>query len=437
MGGFVLCTLVLCSLSIASVTSATKTLSGFTIDLIHRDSPFSPYYNPSLTPSERIKNAALRSIARSKSLRNDNGSPKTITIPDKAITEYLMRFYIGTPPVERFAIADTGSDLIWVQCSPCVRCVPQNTPLFDPRKSSSFKGVECDSQPCTLLPSTQRVCGNSSQCIFAYAYGDKTLIQGVMGVETISFGSKGNGAVKFPKLTFGCTLFNNDTEDESKKNMGLVGLGVGPLSLISQLGDQIGRKFSYCFAPLDSNSASKMKFGNDAILKGKGVVSTPLIVKSIGSSYYYLNLEGISVGNKKVKTIFKNQVDFGNILIDSGTSFTLLKQSFYNKFVSLVKEVYGVEAKKNPPAPFDFCFRNKDSRKSFPDIVFLFTGASVRVNASNLFSVMGNNLNCMWVVPISEDDNPIFGNHAQFNYQVEYDLEGGKVSFAPTDCAKD
>nr|KYP55097.1 Aspartic proteinase nepenthesin-2 [Cajanus cajan] len=415
---------------------ATKTLSGFTIDLIHRDSSLSPYYKPSLTPSQRISNAALRSIARSKRLQNNDGSPKTITIPDQAITEYLMRFYIGTPPVERFAIADTGSDLIWVQCSPCVKCVPQNTPLYDPTKSSSFKGVKCDSQPCTLLPPNQRFCGNLSQCIYTYVYGDHSMIQGLMGVETISFGSKGNGAIKFPKLTFGCTLFNNDTEDESKKNTGLVGLGVGPLSLISQLGNQIGRKFSYCFVPFESNSTSKMKFGDEAIVKGKGVVSTPLIVKSIGPSYYYLNLEGISIGSKKVKTII-NQNDFGNILIDSGTSFTLLKQSFYNKFVTLVKEVYGVEGEKNPPAPFDFCFKNKGSRKSFPEIVFLFTEARVRVNASNLFSAMDKYLLCMWVVPVSEDDDPIFGNHAQVDFQVEYDLQGGKVSFAPTDCAKD
>ncbi|KAG5025671.1 hypothetical protein AAZX31_08G164100 [Glycine max] len=440
MHAFVFCFLLLCSHSIASFAEASKTLSGFSINLIHRESPLSPFYNPSLTPSERIKNTVLRSFARSKRRlrlsQNDDRSPGTITIPDEPITEYLMRFYIGTPPVERFAIADTGSDLIWVQCAPCEKCVPQNAPLFDPRKSSTFKTVPCDSQPCTLLPPSQRACvGKSGQCYYQYIYGDHTLVSGILGFESINFGSK-NNAIKFPKLTFGCTFSNNDTVDESKRNMGLVGLGVGPLSLISQLGYQIGRKFSYCFPPLSSNSTSKMRFGNDAIVKQiKGVVSTPLIIKSIGPSYYYLNLEGVSIGNKKVKTS-ESQTD-GNILIDSGTSFTILKQSFYNKFVALVKEVYGVEAVKIPPLVYNFCFENKGKRKRFPDVVFLFTGAKVRVDASNLFEAEDNNLLCMVALPTSDEDDSIFGNHAQIGYQVEYDLQGGMVSFAPADCAKD
>ncbi|XP_027343005.1 aspartic proteinase CDR1-like [Abrus precatorius] len=432
MHAFIFYILVLSSISSASLAEATKNLKGFSIDLIHRDSPLSPFYDPSLTTSQLIKNAALRSIARSNrinSLVNENKLPKTITIPDPDLQEYLVIFYIGTPPVERFAIADTGSDLIWVQCTPCKQCVPQDTPLFDPKKSSTFKSVSCDSQPCTLLPKSLRFCGKSGECIYAYIYGDKTVTVGSLGLDFINFGIEGgNNTITFPKFTFGCGYGNNDTGVKAfTKNTGIVGLGAGPLSLVSQLGDEIGHKFSYCLLPLASNSTSKLKFGNEAMIKGKSVVSTPLIIKSSIPTLYYLNLEGISVGKKMVKTS-KSQTD-GNMVIDSGTRFTILEQRSYNKFITLVKEVLGVEAEQNPPDEFDFCFKHNDSNVDFPNIVFHFTGAKVHLNWRNIFTVFGDNLICMWVSPGSEESEPlqILGNGAQVGFQVEYDLKEEKA----------
>ncbi|KAL2331030.1 hypothetical protein Fmac_018611 [Flemingia macrophylla] len=431
---FVYCFLVLCSLSTTFFAQAA-TKSGFSVDLIHRDSPLSPLYDPSLTPSQRIKNAAMRSMARSNLLNHSlkNKLLKTITVADIGMGEYLMRFYIGTPPVERFALADTGSDLIWVQCSPCKKCLPQNTPLFDPTKSSTYRRVRCDSQPCTLLPQDQRSCGKSGECNYKYGYGDNSYNFGMLSVDKINFGTK--GANVFPKFTFGCAYLNNDTDvDETKVNTGLVGLGAGPLSLVSQLGD-IGKKFSYCLLPIYSNATSILKFGNElATIKGKGVVSTPLIFKPSYPGLYFLNLEGIRIGKKMVK-MSKTVVD-GNIIIDSGTTFTILKKSYYKKFVGLVEEAFGYKAVENHPQPYDLCFRDVKNNDEDVDIAFHFTGAKVRINIENLFVQMDNNLICVVVQPTEEEELSIFGNQVQIGYQVEYDLGRGKISFAPADCAK-
>ncbi|KAG4399069.1 hypothetical protein AAZX31_08G164200 [Glycine max] len=351
-----------------------------------------------------------------------------------------MRFYIGTPPVEMFATADTGSDLIWMQCSPCKKCSPQNTPLFEPRKFSTFRTVSCDSQPRTLLSQSQRTCTKSGECQYSYAYGDKTFTVGTLGVDKINFGSK--GVVQFPKFTVGCAYYNQDTPNSK-------GLGEGPLSLVSQLGDQIGYKFSYCLIPYGLNYTSKLKFGDIALatIKGKRVVSTPLILKSSEPSFYYVNFEGISIGKRKVE-MSKSESD-GNMFIGSGATYTMLQQDFYNKFVTLVKEVAGAEVEKNPPAPFDFCLRDKgtkhlwfkdssdDDDDGVPDVVFHFTGAEVRLDFfTHMFSLVNDNLYCMLVHPSNGDGFNIFGNVQQMGFQVEYDLRGGKVSFAPADCAK-
>ncbi|XP_020207866.1 aspartic proteinase CDR1 [Cajanus cajan] len=429
MCSFILYLLALCSLSIISIVEASKTLGSFNIDLIHRDSSLSPFYNSSMTPSNLLKNAALRSISRSNLvdhlLVDEKESTETIIIPNHG--DYLMKIYIGTPPVERLAIADTGSDLIWVQCAPCQKCFSQDTSLFDPNKSSTFTTVSCNSKPCTLLPSRQRGCGNSGQCEYFYQYGDKSFTKGNLGVDAINF--DGGQGVKFPKSIFGCGTYNAFTIDTDGKITGLVGLGAGPLSLVSQLGDQIGNKFSYCLLPFDSPSTSKLIFGEDAIIKGDGVVSTPLITKPSSPTFYFLNLESIVVGQKKVQT---GDTD-GNIIIDSGTTLTLLKPTLYNEFETLVKEV--IEEEQNPPSPYNLCFGYKDAM-NFPDIVFQFTGANVSLRPKNMLLKLDTNLFCLAIVPSNQQGLSIFGNVAQFDFQVEYDLEGKKVSFAPTDCTK-
>ncbi|KAG5000421.1 hypothetical protein JHK87_021493 [Glycine soja] len=426
--------LALYSLSSISSGEANESLRGFSIDLIHRDSPLSPFYNSSLTPSERITNAALRSISRLNRVSNfldENRLPESLLILDKV--EYLMRFYIGTPPVERLAVANTASDLIWVQCSPCLSCFPQDTPLFEPLKSSTFKGATCDSQPCTLLHPNNRHCGKVGQCIYSYEYGGKfaeSFTVGLVGTETLSFGSTGGAQnVSFPNSIFGCGMSNEIKFRFSNKVTGVVGLGAGPLSLVSQLGAQIGHKFSYCLVPYDSTSSSKLKFGSEAIITTNGVVSTPLIIKPNLPTFYFLNLETVTIGQKVLQT---GRTD-GNIIIDCGTPLVHLEETFYNNFMALVQEALDTALLTHHSMPLK-CF-GRTGREVLPDIELQFTGASGAVRSKNLFLPI-TNLFCLAVVPSQESGISIFGNIAQVDFQVGYDLEGRKVSFAPTDCSK-
>ena len=57
------------------------------------------------------------------------------------LIEYVMTLYLGTPEKKFVLVMDTGSDLVWVQCQPCIRCYNQTGPLFDPSTSSSYSPV--------------------------------------------------------------------------------------------------------------------------------------------------------------------------------------------------------------------------------------------------------------------------------------------------------
>ncbi|MED6133861.1 hypothetical protein PIB30_032210 [Stylosanthes scabra] len=426
---------LLCSLSnFIPFVEATKTQRSFTVDLIHHDSPHSPFYDSSLTSSEIFKKAALRSIARYSLSENNNQFPESVVFPNGAVGDYLMKIYIGTPPVERIAVADTGSDLVWVQCSPCddeSSCFSQDSPLFDPNNSSTYTTISCTSQNCTLLPQNQHTCGTSNVCQYLYTYGDTSYTIGDLASDSISFDSV--GYVTFPNSIFGCGHNNSVTFNSTKKATGLVGLGAGPLSLVSQLGDQIGHKFSYCLVPSGSNYTSKLKFGDDAIISGNGVVSTPLAINSSTPTYYNVNLEGISVGNN---TIQSNQ-NASNIILDSGTTLTYLDPSMFNDIVTLVTQSSAIEVVKDPPKPFGFCGRFQGSSVEVPIFVFHFSGANVSLPIENMYTVVDENLVCLLLLPNTELIGvSIFGNLAQVNFQVEYDLQGNKVSFSPADCTK-
>ncbi|CAJ1958249.1 unnamed protein product [Sphenostylis stenocarpa] len=275
----------------------------------------------------------------------------------------------STPGVERLAVFDTGSDLSWVQCSPCKTCYPQDAPLFDPTQSSTYVDVACDSQACTLIPQNQRDCTNSRQCIYLHQYGASSITIGKLGSDTISFGSTsmGQGAT-FPKSVFGV---------------------------------------------VSSTSTGKLKFGNHPTQAAtNGVVSTPFMINPFLPSFYLLNLEGISIGQKKVLT---GQTG-GNIIIDSVPILTHLEQRIYADFMSSVKEVFKVEAAEDAPTQFEFCVRNPSNMK-LPPFVLHFTGADVVLNPNNLFIVVDNNMVCMTVVPTTGIS--IFGNWAQVDFQVE------------------
>ncbi|KAK7401630.1 hypothetical protein VNO78_13252 [Psophocarpus tetragonolobus] len=140
-------------------------------------------------------------------------------------------------------------------------------------------------------------------CTYGIYYADGSVSIGVLATESIHFGSQ---TIKFPNFTFGCGLYNNFAHRTSDKVTGIVGLGAGPLSLVSQIGDKIGHKFSYCLLPFSSNSPTKLKFGNEATIQSNGVVSAPLIIDPSFPSYYFLQLEGVSVGQQMVQTNGKN-----------------------------------------------------------------------------------------------------------------------------------
>ncbi|GFZ07593.1 eukaryotic aspartyl protease family protein [Actinidia rufa] len=388
---------------------------GFTADLIHRDSPQSPFYNPSSTETERFNDAIKRSFSRATRFKQSLSES-----PNNDIQSQI--------PIP-------GSDLTWTQCEPCTQCYNQNAPLFDPQNSSTYSELSCQSQPCQALPTSS--CDEDA-CQYRMTYGDQSYSVGTLAAETFTLGSASGQAISIPNMVFGCG--HNDEGTFNETAMGIIGLGGGSVSLISQLSDSINGKFSYCLSGFntDDTITSKINFGDNAVVSGSRVVSTPIVSKEI-STFYYLTLESITVENKslayetKMKSSGDDDGQQGNIIIDSGTTLTLLPGDLYEKLESEVKQAIKNEPSANPQGALGLCYGHI-SIDDLPNMTFKFTGAELELSPTNTF-VQNGELICLAIIP-SDMGIAIFGNLGQMNFLIGYDLVKKQVSFMPTDCSK-
>ncbi|KAF3944417.1 hypothetical protein ACB098_01G096200 [Castanea mollissima] len=360
---------------------------------------------------------------------------KATTIPAKSGStigsgNYVVTIGLGTPKRDLTLMFDTGSDLTWTQCKPCLKsCYQQKEPTFDPSKSSTYSNISCSSSVCSKLSSAT---GNSprcssSTCVYAIQYGDQSFSVGFFSKEKLTLTSKD----VFNNFLFGCGENNQGLFSGAA---GLLGLGRDPLSLIQQTGTKYNRVFSYCL-PSTSSATGHLTFGKTASSSG-AIKFTPLSKLTEGTSFYGLDILGITVGGKKLSiatSVFSN----AGAVIDSGTVITRLPPDAY----SALKAAFKVAMKSYPLTSgyslLDTCYDlSKYKTVSIPKISFSFSGnVNVDLDVSGIILVPKISQVCLAFAGNSEDDSVgIFGNVQQRRLEVVYDVAGGRVGFGSAGC---
>lgn len=407
---------------------------GFSLNLVHRDSPRSPFFDPGKTQSERMKEAFLRSVSRLNRFQSSQNGIVSSIVPSAG--EFLMNISIGTPPVAITAIADTGSDLTWTQCQPCDPCYSQIAPLFNTRNSSTYSDTSCGTSFCLALRHGGTCNTKQNLCTFSYSYSDGSYVKGNLAAETLTVLSTAGEAVTFPGFAFGCGHSSGGVYDENSS--GIVSLGMGELSMVYQMDSIINGLFAYCLQPIstDPSISSRIDFGTSGIVDGPGAVSTPLIKKST-DLFYYVTLKGFSVGQNRMmmyKGLWgKAEVEEGNIIVDSGTTYTFIPMGMYLELQkSLLKSINGRQV-SDPYGTFSLCYQYTTDL-NLPVITAHFEGADVDLQPLNTFLKIDDNVVCLTFLPT--DQVGVFGNLAQVNFQVGYDIRKGTISFKPADCTR-
>ncbi|KAL3624866.1 Aspartyl protease protein 2 [Castilleja foliolosa] len=386
------------------------------------------------TPESLFKTRLRRDALRVEKLCavSAGGSSSVISGLSQGSGEFFTRIGVGTPPKYLYMVLDTGSDVVWLQCSPCRNCYTQTDPIFNPNNSTSFKSVPCGSPLCRQLDVSS--C-NGTKCLYQVLYGDRSFTTGEFSTETLTFRK-----TKVPNIALGCGL---DNEGLFAGAAGLLGLGRGPLGFPVQSRQRFGEKFSYCLVDRfdDSNKSSSILFGDSAVSKKTVFMRLVKNPNPRMGSFYYVGLKGFSVGGKIVGgikvSIFKIDPTSGDggVIVDSGTAVTRLTKSAY---VAL-RKAFLARATNLKRAPnfslFDACFDlSGETSVSVPTVVFHFDGADVSLPASNYLIPVDSKGTFCFAFAGTTGGLSIIGNIQQQSFRVVYDLAGQKLGFAPKSC---
>ncbi|KAK8698235.1 hypothetical protein V6N13_114361 [Hibiscus sabdariffa] len=333
-------------LALSTICLVDALNGGFSVELIHRDSIKSPFYNPLETTSDRVTKALRRSFDR---------------------VNHLKRNSVTTKAAE----AD-------IRCNPCSHCFKQEAPFFDPTKSSTYRKLSCTASQCASLHGSS--CSSDTTCQYSVSYGDASFSNGDLAADTPTLASTSGRLMAVPNTVIGCG-HNNDGTFNEKTSVG-----------------------------------------------GAGVVSTPLVKKS-PDTFYYLTLEAISVGTKRIEfTGSSTGSGEGNIIIDSGTTVTLLPLDFYAELESVVDSHINA-TKVEGPQGLSLCYEAQNLIE-FPEVTVHFSDADVELKPLNIFVKVSDTTICFAFSGIG--DLAIYGNRAQMNFLIGYDI----ITFKPTDCSK-
>ncbi|GLJ14276.1 hypothetical protein SUGI_0229510 [Cryptomeria japonica] len=301
---------------------------------------------------------------------------------------YIIKLGFGTPPQSFYTLLDTGSDIAWIPCNPCS--------------------------------------------------GDQSEVDELLSSETLSVGSQ-----PVEKFVFGCANAVSGII-QLLSEPGLVGFGRDPLSFVSQTATLYDSTFSYCLPSLFSSDFTGSLLLGKGALSAPGLHFAPLLSNARYHYFYYVGLNGISVGDELVSIpagtfTFNNSTGRGSI-IDSGTVSTRLVEPAYNPMRDSFRRQLSNMTMASPSSPFDTCYNNPSSDVEFPLITLHFDdNLDFTLPVENTL-IPGNDdgsvLCLAFALPPGGGDAifSIIGNYQQQNFRIVHDVTGSRLGIAREDC---
>ncbi|CAI5491660.1 unnamed protein product [Closterium sp. Naga37s-1] len=380
---------------------------------------------------------------------------------------YWAEVQLGQP-VQKFKVQiDTGSDVMWVTCAPCLACPVASTvvlsPPYDITKSSTAQVVDCGTSTCSALQQTRRTLGqgcldilypNSGdpRCYYGIQYADNSSSTGYLVKDRLTFSTLGGDPASMDYL-FGCG-FKQSGNLVSGNHLvdGVMGLNMGALSMLTQM--QVARKTNGVFA----HCLGGEELGGGSLIFGT-VLEDGLLYTSLldDRSHYYVQLNGISVGGQRLPGIdqssFSSQPDVfggsgslqaGGVIMDSGTTLAMFPTPIYNTWLDAVTSLITLP---QVGATSDFlCYdfgsnKYEELSKYFPTVTLHFEGADMTVEPPGYVFLHSNGVvmaACIgWQPMLGGDFSKItvIGDIVLRNHLVVYDTDNMKLGWAPYDCS--
>ncbi|KAG5251045.1 chloroplast nucleoid DNA-binding family protein [Salix suchowensis] len=328
---------------------------------------------------------------------------------------YVVRVKLGTPGQQMFMVLDTSNDAAWVPCSGCAGC---SSTTFSPNASTTLGSLDCSGAQCSQVRGFSCPATGSSTCLFNQSYGGDSSLSATLVQDAITLASD-----VIPGFTFGCI---NAVSGGSIPPQGLLGLGRGPISLLSQAGPIYSGVFSYCLPSFKNYYFSgSLKLGPAG--QPKSIRTTPLLRNPHRPSC-------TTVPIPPEQLIFDPNTGAGTI-IDSGTVIT--------RFVQPVYLAIRDEFRKQVNGPFsslgafDTCFAATNEAEA-PSITLHFSGLSLVLPMENsLIHSSSGSLACLSMAAAPNNVNSVLNviaNLQQQNLRIMFDTINSRLGIARELC---
>ncbi|WOH02708.1 hypothetical protein DCAR_0522097 [Daucus carota subsp. sativus] len=432
-----ICTLLLTTLLVKSshgsdACSASNSKSD--ISIVHIYGKCSPFNapNPSASWATTVLDMASRDKQRLAYLSSLAGlKPTKVPVASGQnvlnMGNYVARVKVGTPGQLMFMVLDTSNDAAWIPCTGCTQCT---STIFSPNASSTYAPAQCSMPECAQVRGLSCPASGTGTCLFNQSYGGDSTFSATLSYDSISLGND-----VIPNYAFGCI---NEISGKSVPPQGLLGLGRGPISLLSQTGALYSGIFSYCLPSFKSYYFSgSLKLG--PLGQPKNIKTTPLLKNPHRPSLYYVNLTGITVGRVSVpiapELLAFNPSTGAGTIIDSGTVITRFAQPIYNA----VRDEFRNQTKGpfTSLGAFDTCFAATNEDVA-PAITLRFTGMDLLLPMENsLIHSSAGTTACLAMAASPNNINAavnVIANLQQQNLRILFDVANSRLGIARELC---
>ena len=349
---------------------------------------------------------------------------------------YYTNLYIGDSKEKQGLILDTGSSITTSTCSKCKNCGKHIHPPYNIGSSKNI--LSCKDKKCSMLSSKCK----DSKCSFSIKYAEGSSLQGIFINKKIFFDNKeeNNNIIEIP---FGCTLSENNLFYKQEVN-GIMGLNNNEYNFVEILYKlkRIERNiFSLCFAQLGgifTVGEINNKFHKNNI--------TYVPMRKERNKYYKINVNSISVNNKKLESYSKEE---NNFLLDSGATITYFNNKIFEEILDKTLEICKEYNKKDICGSYKLsniyghCFYfkninelNRAIKKYWPIIHFNIDGYDYRWLPENyIFNITSKKSigACMGFYKVHKKKNTL-GSSWIIGHDIIFDRENKLLGFVEADC---
>uniref|UniRef100_A0ACD5WA95 Uncharacterized protein n=1 Tax=Avena sativa TaxID=4498 RepID=A0ACD5WA95_AVESA len=352
---------------------------------------------------------------------------------------YYVTMNIGDPAKPYFLDVDTGSDLTWLQCdAPCQSCNKVPHQLYKPTKT---KLVPCAASACTTLHGAQspsKKCAVPQQCDYQIKYTDSASSLGVLVADNFMLNLRNSSSIR-ASLTFGCGYDQQVGKNgvAQAATDGLLGLGKGSISLVSQLNQQGITKnvIGHC---LSTNGGGFLFFGDDVI--PTSLATWVPMVRSTSGNYYSpgsgtLYFDRLPLGVKPMEVVF-----------DSGSTYTYFAAQPYQATISALKAGLSKSLTQVSDPSLPLCWKGQKVFKSVSDVkkdfksLFLSFGKNsvMAIPPENYLIVTKYGNVCLGILDgsVAKLNFSVIGDITMQDQIIIYDNERGQLGWIRGSCSR-